>query len=77
MFLVKALRDQYFHALPGQFSGGIPEQALGLGVDQDDLAVPVGDDHGVGCGFEQAPEFSLAGRQRGEVRIGVSHSQKT
>ena len=48
MALPKILRDKHLHGAPQQFVPAIPENRLGLFVDQNDLALLVDDDHGVG-----------------------------
>ena len=52
----KALRDEQLDPLADQLVSCVAEEPLRLGVDQDDAAVPVDDDHRVGRGLEQVPE---------------------
>ncbi len=42
-----------------QFGPRVSEQLLGLGVNPDDPAVPVGDQYGVRRGFQEAPELLI------------------
>jgi len=49
MHTAKTLRHQNLHLLPEKLFPRVAEQTLRLGVDQNDLAGAVGDDHGVGC----------------------------
>ena len=43
-----------------QFLPGIAEQAFHLGIDHEDLALPIGDNDAVGRGFQEPPEQSLS-----------------
>jgi hypothetical protein len=51
--------DQHLHRLPGQFVAPVPEQPLGLGVDQHDPPITVDADHGVRRRLQQAAESRL------------------
>ena len=53
--------DQDLHRLPDQFLPVIPEQPLGLRVDQGDPAVILDADHRVRCRFQQ-PQESAVGK---------------
>src|SRR5436309_3052897 len=57
MLSPEALRNQDLNRLPHQFFARVPKQPLRLRVDQDDLALSIDDDNGIGCGFQQTPEL--------------------
>ena len=44
----KRLGEQHFDGTPEQLFAGIAEDLLGLGVEQDDMPLPIRHDHGVG-----------------------------
>jgi len=55
----EALGYQYFDFPSKQLPAGVAENLLGLGINSDDPAFPVGDDHGVRRGFQEAPELLI------------------
>src|SRR5260370_26021305 len=54
MLVTNALRNEHFHSLSEQFLSPVSKELLGLGVDDDDVAVAVDDDDGVRRRFEDA-----------------------
>ena len=63
----EALGHQHLDLLADEVGAGVAEQRLGLGVDQDDGALPVDDDHGVGRRFEEHAETFLGRLALGDV----------
>lgn len=56
----ETLGHQHFDFAAKQLFPFVAEQVLGLGIDERDFPIAVGHDHGVGRGFEQAPELRLS-----------------
>ena len=50
---VVALRHEQLDALADHLDARVAEQALGLGVDEDDAAVVANDHDGIGGGFKE------------------------
>lgn len=57
VLVAKAFRNEDLHRVAQQFLSSVPEQFLGLRIDQRDLACSVNDDHGVRRRFQQPAEF--------------------
>ena len=66
----ETLGDQHLDRPAEQLAPRIPEQPLGLGVHQDDLALAIDDDHGVRCGLQQPAELRLHPLAIGDVTDG-------
>src|SRR5260370_29567231 len=59
MPIAKALWDQHLDRLSKELGSGVAEELFGLSVHESDASVPAHDDHGIGCGLEQATELCL------------------
>ena len=74
MVLSEALGNQSLDLHAEQLLTGVPEQALGKLVDNDDVARPIDDDDRIGCSFEKPLERHRARETKGrQVRAVVTH----
>ena len=66
----KPLRHQDLDLMIQKFFTRIPEELLHLGVDQNDPALPIHDNHGIRSGFQEAAEFLFGLLALGDVTNG-------
>ena len=66
------VRHEHLHGLVGELGALVAEQRLGLRVDQQDLARPVGDHNGVGEHLDKSP-----GRSRQSASVNPQENAAT
>ena len=71
----KPLGDQHLDGLPEKFGPVVPEDPLGLGVDELDPAIRPDDDHGVRGRLQQRPEPLLDPAALGHLPDGGQNEQ--
>jgi hypothetical protein len=65
--LVVAFGNQHFHGPPKKLFPLVPKEFLGLGIDQRDFAMLIGDDHGIRSRFQESAELIVGPQLPGGV----------
>src|SRR5205807_1255917 len=73
VLFAKPFRHEDLHPLADQLVAAVTENLFGLGIDQEDPALLVHDDHRVGGRLEEAAEFLLGLLAFGDVADGAGH----